>query len=153
MDQQTKERLSAEETARFMDSQFGQLDLSGSPDLNHPAAETFELQDRHGFNRVDDAGLAGINRLKELLANPPREVLEEISKETNNPELISELAHERAEEVAHEFRRFNPGYLKCDANWRSMIETPAHNFLGEDDLDVEEAQELLISADSSPSRI
>jgi hypothetical protein len=50
MDQRTKERISAQETARFMDSQFGQLDLSGSPDLNHPLADTFELQDRHGFN-------------------------------------------------------------------------------------------------------
>jgi hypothetical protein len=145
MDQKTKERISAQETARFMDSQFGQLDLSGSPDLNHPPADTFELQDRHGFNRVDDAGLAGINHLKALLANPPREVMEELAKETNNPELISELANERAEEVAHEFRRRNPGYLKCNANWRSMIETLAHNYLGEDDLDVEEAQDLLIS--------
>jgi hypothetical protein len=27
MDQRTKERISAAETARFMDSQFGQLDL------------------------------------------------------------------------------------------------------------------------------
>jgi hypothetical protein len=145
MDQKTKERISTEETTRFMDTQFGQLDLSGSPDLNHLPVDTFELQDRHGFNRVDESGLASINQLKELLANPPREVIEEIAKETNNPDLISELAHERAEEVAHEFRRRNPSYLKCDANWRSMIETLSHNFLGEDDLDVEEAQDLLIS--------
>jgi hypothetical protein len=145
MDQATKERISAEETTRFMDTQFGQLDLSGSPDLNHLPVDTFELQDKHGFNRVDDAGLAGINQLKELLANPPREVMEEIAKETNNPELISELAHERAEEVAHEFRRQNPGYLKCDANWRSIVETLAHNLLGEDNLEAEEAEDLLIS--------
>ncbi len=135
----------AEESARFMDTQFGRLDLSGSPDLNHPPAEQFEAHDRHGLNRVDISGLAGINQLKELLANPPREVMEEIAKETGNPELISELAEERAEQVAYEFRRQNPGYLKCDANWRSMIETLAHNFLGEDDLDAEDAQELLIS--------
>jgi hypothetical protein len=96
---------------------------------------------------VDDAGLAGINQLKELLANPPREVLEEVAKETNNPTLLSELADERAEEVAHEFRRRNPGYLKCDANWRSVVETMAHNLLGEDNIDAEEAQELLISGD------
>jgi hypothetical protein len=146
MDQKTKERISAQETARFMDSQFSQLDLSGSPDLNHPPADTFELQDRHGLNRVDDAGLAGINQLKELLSNPPREVMEELAKDTNNPELISELADERAEEVAHEFRRRNPGYLKCDANWRSVVETMAHNLLGEDNIEAEEAQELLISA-------
>jgi hypothetical protein len=72
--------------------------------------------------------------------------MEELAKETNNPELISELAHERAEQVANEFRRRNPGYLKCDANWRSMIETLAHNFLGEGDLEAEQAQDLLISS-------
>jgi hypothetical protein len=145
LDQETKERISTEESARFMDSHFGQLDMSGSPDFNHPPADTFELQDRHGFNRVDDAGLAGINQLKDLLANPPREVMEELAKETNNPDLIAELADERAEQVAHEFRRRTPGYLKRDANWRSMIETLAHNLLGGDDLEAEEAQELLIN--------
>jgi hypothetical protein len=124
LDQRTKERMIAEETSKFMDSNFGQLDLSGFPDLNHPPAEeNFELQDRHGFNRVDESGLAGINQLKELLANPPREIVEEIARETQNPDLISELAHERAEDAAHEFRRRNPGYLKCDANWRSIVET------------------------------
>jgi hypothetical protein len=93
LDQRTKERIIAEETSRFMDSGFGQLDLSGSPNLNHPAAkEKFELQDRHGFNRVDESGLAGINHLKELLSNPPSDVVEEIAKETQNPELMSELA-------------------------------------------------------------
>src|SRR5437899_6645804 len=128
LNQTMKKRIIAEETSKFMDSNFGQLDLSGSPDLNNPPAEDkFELQDRHGFNRVDESGLAGINQLRELLANPPREVVEEIARETNNPELISELANERAEGVAHEFRRRNPGYLKCDANWRSIVETMANN--------------------------
>jgi hypothetical protein len=72
-------------------------------------------------------------------------VVEEIAKETQNPELMSELANERAEEVAHEFRRRNPGYLKCDANWRSIVETMSHNLLGEPDLEAEEAQDLLIA--------
>jgi hypothetical protein len=74
--QRSKERISSEEAARFMDGGFGQLDLSGFPDLSHPQTETFELQDRHRFNRVDESGLAGINQLKELLAHPPREVVE-----------------------------------------------------------------------------
>jgi hypothetical protein len=146
LDQRMQDRTIAEETTRFMDGNFGQLDLSGSPHLNHPPAEDkFELQDRHGFNRVDESGLAGINHLKDLLANPPREVLEEIAQATRNPELIAELADERAEQVANEFRRRNPGYLKCDANWRSIVATVAHNVLGEDDLEAEDAQELLIS--------
>jgi hypothetical protein len=79
LDQATKQRITAEETARFMDGNFGQLDLSGSPDLYHPQTETFELQDRNGFNRVDDSGLAGINQLKELLANAPHDVIGEIA--------------------------------------------------------------------------
>jgi len=103
LDKRTKERIFAEETSKFMDSNFGQLDLSGSPDLDDPPAEEkFELQDRYGFNRVDESGLSGINQLKELLAHPPRDVVEEIAKETQNPELMSELAHERAEDIAHQ---------------------------------------------------
>lgn len=62
LDPKTKERISSEETARFMDTQFGQLDLSGFSDLNDPLPDTFELHDRHGFNRVDDAGLARTTR-------------------------------------------------------------------------------------------
>jgi hypothetical protein len=144
LNQKTKERIVAEETDRFMDGNFGQLDLSGFPDLSHPQTETFEAQDRHGFNRVDESGLAGINHLKDLLDNPPRDVMEEIAKETQNPDLISELAQERATEVAREFRRRNPDYLKCDANWRSIVETLAYNLLGETDLEAEDAEELLI---------
>jgi hypothetical protein len=144
LDQQTKQRITAEETARFMDDAFGQLDLSGSPDLTHPVTETFELQDRHGFNRVDESGLAGINRLKELLANPPQEVVEELARETGNPELVAQLADERASDIAREFRRRNPDYLKCDSNWRSIVEAMAHDLLGED-VDADEAQDLLVS--------
>ena len=80
LDRRTKERISAEETARLMGGNFGQLDLSGSPDLTHPVTEIFELHDRHGFNRIDESGLAGINQLKELLASPPREVVEELAR-------------------------------------------------------------------------
>jgi hypothetical protein len=144
LNQISKERMAAEEAARFMEGGFGQLDLSGFPDLTHPQTETFELQDRHGFNRVDESGLAGINQLKELLAHPPREVVEELARETGNPKLISELADERAEEVVHEFRRRNPDYLRSDSNWRCIVETMAHNLLGEDDMDPNEAQDLLI---------
>jgi hypothetical protein len=145
LDQKTKERIIAEETSRFMDTQFGQLDLTGSPDLTHPPVNTFELQDEHGFNRVDESGLAGINQLKTLIANPPRDVMEEIAKETQNPNLISELADARAEEVAQEFRRQNPDYLKCDANWRSIVETLAYNCLGEENVEAEEVEDRLIS--------
>ena len=102
------------------------------------------MQDRHGFNRVDESGLAGINKLKDLLANPPREVVEELAKETENPELLAQIADDRATEIAHEFRRRNPDYMKCDENWRSIVETMAHNLLGETGLEADDAQEQLI---------
>ncbi len=57
---------------------------------------------------MDSAGLARINHLKELLANPPREVVEEIALATGNRDLIFQLADDRAEEVANEFRRAIP---------------------------------------------
>jgi len=56
LDHSIKERIVAEETARFMDDAFGQLDLSGSRDLNHPPTEVFELQDR---GRSGTRGCAG----------------------------------------------------------------------------------------------
>src|SRR4051812_7831773 len=146
LSQRIRERIAAEEAARFMDGNFGQLDLSGFPDLSHPQTETFELQDGHGFNRVDESGLAGINQLKELLAHPPREVVEELARETGNTELISELENERAEEVVREFRRRNPDYLKSDFNWRCIVETMAHNLLAEDNMDTDEAQNFLIES-------
>jgi hypothetical protein len=78
-------------------------------------------------NCVDDAGLVGINQLKDLLANPLREVLEKLAKETNNPDLISKVAHERRTS-GPSVPTPPPGYLNCDANWQTMIETLVHNF-------------------------
>ena len=49
LDQKTKERMIAEETERFMNGNFGQLDLSGSPNLNHHPVDRFELQDRQAL--------------------------------------------------------------------------------------------------------
>ena len=39
LDPRIKQRIHSEEIARFMDAAFGQLDLSGSPDLTHPITE------------------------------------------------------------------------------------------------------------------
>jgi hypothetical protein len=71
--------------------------------------------------------------------------VEELARETGNPELVAQLADERASEVAKEFRRRSPDYLKCDSNWRSIVEVMARDLLGEDHLDADEAQDLLVS--------
>ena len=104
----------------------------------------FESEDRHGLNRVDISGLGSINHLKELLAHPPRDVIEEIAKETQNPALVKEVADERAADIAREFCNKHPEYLKCHANWLSMVETMSQKCLGEDDIDVDDAQDRLI---------
>ena len=54
------------ESAKFLDSQFAPLDLSGFPALNQQPMEKFEEQDKHGLNRVDTAGHgAGSGALKQ----------------------------------------------------------------------------------------
>jgi hypothetical protein len=67
MDQTTRTRIAAEEESRFLDKNFGGLDLSGSPDLLHPPTETFEAQDRHGFNKIDTSGLPTTNQLRTFI--------------------------------------------------------------------------------------
>jgi hypothetical protein len=47
MNQETRSRIIAEESAKFLDPSFAQLDLSAFPDLNHPAPEVFATEDRH----------------------------------------------------------------------------------------------------------
>ena len=55
LDQRTKKRLIAEETSRLIDSQFGQLDLSGSPDLQNPMTESFATQKAFASDGLDIA--------------------------------------------------------------------------------------------------
>src|SRR6202044_3460520 len=92
MNQENRNRIIAEETAKFLDPSFSQLDLSGFPDLNRPAAEVFAPEDRHGLNRVI---VSGSNQLKALAENPDREALEQIAKETGDPGLVARLEEDR----------------------------------------------------------
>ena len=55
LDQRNKERIVAEETSRFMDGSFGQLDLSGFPDLAHP-------QTKYSSCRTDMASTEWMNQ-------------------------------------------------------------------------------------------
>jgi len=56
MNQETRTRIIAEETAKFLDPSFSQLDLSSFPDLNHPTREEFAAEDKDGLNRVVVSG-------------------------------------------------------------------------------------------------
>jgi hypothetical protein len=143
------QRLAHEETQRFIDESFGQLDLSGCVSLLQPPSEDSQLPDPR-FAPLDDRGRGlGSSALKqavEELAHDP-EVQEQVARETGNPELLKEWQYGRAEQVAIEFMRLNPSYHRCEENWEALIQTLALNALGwhEDMATTEEVQEELIT--------
>jgi hypothetical protein len=119
MNQETRTRIIAEETAKFLDPSFAQLDLSAFPDLSHPAPEVFATEDRHGLNRVV---VSGSNQLKALAENPDREALEQIARETGDAGLIERLQDEREDVEAKAFVSEHPSYYRTDANYDSVRE-------------------------------
>jgi hypothetical protein len=116
MDQQTRTRIATEESARFLDSNFGGLDLTGSPDLLHPTTEKFEAQDRHGFNKIDTSGLPTTNQLRTFIENPDAESLQRVGEETRNPDLLAEVTDLREEAEAQAFVQAHPEYQRDDGN-------------------------------------
>jgi hypothetical protein len=126
MNQETRSRIIAEESAKFLDPSFAQLDLTAFPDLNHPAPEEFATEDRHGLNRVV---VSGSNQLKALAENPDREALEQIARETGDPELIERLQDDRENAEAKAFMAANPSYYRDDDNYDRIRE-----YLDEHDL-------------------
>jgi hypothetical protein len=117
MDQATRTRIAAEESKRFLDDNFGSLDLSGSPDLLHPVSEQFQAEDEHGFNRIDTSGLPTQNQLRTFVQNPTIDVLNDIAAETKNPTLVEEVIDRREEAEALAFIRANPDYDAEDGNY------------------------------------
>jgi hypothetical protein len=56
VNQESRDRMIAEQTAKLFDPSFGQFDLSSLRDLDHPAPEVFTPEDCHGLNRVIVSG-------------------------------------------------------------------------------------------------
>jgi hypothetical protein len=119
MNQETRSRIIAEETAKFLDPSFAQLDLSAFPDLSHPVAEEFAAEDRHGLNRVV---VSGSNQLRALAENPDREALEQIARETSDAGLIERVQDEREDAEARAFIATHPSYHRTDANYDAVRE-------------------------------
>src|ERR1700736_3857477 len=119
MDQQTRTRIIAEETAKFLNPGFAQLDLSAFPDLNNPPPEEFAAEDKHGLNRVS---VSGSNQLKALAENPDREALEQIARETGDPGLVERLVNKREDAEARAFMEAHPNYFRHDDNYDSIRE-------------------------------
>jgi hypothetical protein len=119
MNQETRTRIIAEETAKFLDPSFAQLDLSAFPDLNHPTVEVFAAEDKDGLNRVV---VSGSNQLKALAENPDSEALEQIAKETGDAGLIERLQDEHEVDEAKSFMAATPSYYRSDANYDAIRE-------------------------------
>jgi hypothetical protein len=116
---QERTRIIGEESAKFLDPSFAQLDLSAFPDLSHPAPEEFATEDRHGLNRVI---VSGSNHLKALAENPDREALEQIARETGDAGLIERLQDERENPEAKAFMAAHPSYYRHDDNYDTIRE-------------------------------
>jgi hypothetical protein len=117
MNQETRSRIIAEESAKFLDPSFAQLDLSAFPDLNHPAPEVFATEDRHGLNRVV---VSGSNHLKALAENPDREALEQIARETGDAGLIERVQDDRENAEAKVFMVAHPSYYRDNDNYETI---------------------------------
>jgi hypothetical protein len=118
MNEKDRARLVAEQTLAFVDEQFGQLDLSGSPDFTQIPKEGFGT-DKHGLNVVVESGS---NKLRELAENPDTETLERIAQETGNPDLIETLTDERELAEANKFMASHPSYYRDDSNYEQIRE-------------------------------
>src|SRR5580700_824881 len=142
MNDETRNRIIAEESAKFLDPSFSQLDLSAFPDLNHPASDEFAAEDKNGLNRVV---VSGSNQLKALAQNPDHEALEQIAKETGDTRLIERLTDEHENTEARAFMAANPSYYRDDYNYETI-----RQYL--DDRDLEFNRQNLASAYKALSR-
>src|SRR5215831_4752157 len=144
----TIQRIAREETNRFLDDNFGQLDLSGCPSLLTPPSEESQLPDER-FAPLDDRGTGlGAAALKkgieEMVKDP--DVQLQVARETGDPDLLEDYLDRQAEQASREFMRRNPAYYRCPENWERIAQTLAFNALGwaEDEATTDEAEHELI---------
>jgi hypothetical protein len=117
LSERDKARIAAQESAAFLDANFGQLDLSGSPDLRPLPNDKFEAADSHGLSNVV---VSGSNKLKELADNPDSELLSRIAEETGDPELAEKITEERELGEARAFMASTPSYYRDDGNYAAL---------------------------------
>jgi hypothetical protein len=120
MNQRQRARMLAEETARFIDANFGQLDLRGSPSLSTPVNEPFAQHDKFGFNNVDVRPLSGATGLRKFISDPDIATLEEIADQTGDPNLVNAVIEQREEREAKAFVAAHPDYFKTDYNYEAI---------------------------------
>jgi hypothetical protein len=111
------QRIAEQESDAFTSEQFGQLDLSGFPELQKPPLDSFTTPDPHGFNRMVETGSRG---LRELADAPDAETLSRIAEETGDENLAAKIRDENEGIIADEFVRTHPTYYRTDDNYNSI---------------------------------
>jgi hypothetical protein len=115
--EQDRARIVEHEMKAFLSEGFGQLDLSGSPSLQPLPNDKFEVSDSKGFNNV---AVSGSNLLKALADNPDPETIEQIARETGDPDLAEKIRQDKEGEIAEEFVRTHPTYYRSDFNYAAI---------------------------------
>jgi len=116
--QQQAAQIIQEETARFMDENFGGLDLSSFPNLQEPPADILLDDDRFSQPHSAFAGLDS-SGLQRFLSTPDSDALADLA--TADPEMAERLEDSVAQDAAEEFIRRNPDYLRTDRNFESIL--------------------------------
>jgi hypothetical protein len=116
MNAKERQQLVAAETEAFLDSNFGQLDLSGSPNLQALPKDGFDT-DKHGLNRIVESGS---NQLRNFANNLDAESLQRLADETGDPDIADHLQDEIEHPIAEKFVRTHPTYFKCDENYDAI---------------------------------
>ena len=144
----TPTQVAVMEAEKFLDSQFGQLDLSGCPTCLKPPSQDDELPDSRFApldNRGTGLGAVALKRgIEEMIYDP--EVQEQLARETGDPEVLADIQQQEAERVGREFRRLHPEYYRSEDNWEVIVQCIAFNCLGweSDEATIDEAQDALI---------
>lgn len=135
LDEKTKQRILKEETEKFLDPNFGQLDLSDYPDYSKPLPEESFYDEKYSMPDMSGTGLAA-KQLHAFLDNPDAESLEIAAEQTGNPDLVAHVNEERAARVAEQFIRKHPEYYGTDENFELLAAQIAEDagMLGEIDL-------------------
>lgn len=117
MNEKQKAQLIEAETDAFVYDGFGQMDLSGFPELVKPPLDNFATEDKHGFSRLVETGSSGLRALAE---NPDSESLARIAEETGDENLAAKIRDEEEGRIADEFVRTHPTYYRTDDNYNAI---------------------------------
>jgi hypothetical protein len=142
-----QQRAIIEKESAWVDSGFGQLDLSQFPALQ-PLPTEEKHDDRFAKNWDDTELSRSATALRNFVEDPDVSALERVGAETGDPNYAREARERRAETVAGAFKRKCPAYWPSEQNYETIVETLAYNVLptSQQDGDSEELVDALMSA-------